>query len=130
VLWQYTSPRPIHGRGLAYWPGNATAGPRLYFATDQGDLPATLIWNLLFHFAARSGAGNSKPFPVPHSLRETSKDVFDGKLHDPGVTGRRDLPEQGAVHGSPGISVVCAIQNVERFRPEFKALLLPHSEGP
>src|SRR5919106_6477402 len=22
VIWQYTSPRRIHGRGLAYWPGN------------------------------------------------------------------------------------------------------------
>ena len=36
VIWQYTSPRRIHGRGIAYWPGNATVGPRLYFATDQG----------------------------------------------------------------------------------------------
>jgi glucose dehydrogenase len=40
VIWQYTSPRNIHGRGLAYWPGNATVGPRLYFATDKGYLMA------------------------------------------------------------------------------------------
>jgi glucose dehydrogenase len=38
VLWQYRSPRNIHGRGLAYWPGSKTAGPRLYFGTDKGYL--------------------------------------------------------------------------------------------
>jgi glucose dehydrogenase len=38
VLWQYQSPRNIHGRGLAYWPGTKNAGPRLYFATDKGYL--------------------------------------------------------------------------------------------
>jgi glucose dehydrogenase len=38
VVWRYASPRRIHGRGLAYWPGNGTIGPRLYFATDQGYL--------------------------------------------------------------------------------------------
>lgn len=38
VLWKYTSPRRIHGRGLAYWPGSGTTGPRLYFGTDQGYL--------------------------------------------------------------------------------------------
>ena len=38
VIWQYTSPRRIHGRGLAYWKGNGTVGPRLYFATDKGYL--------------------------------------------------------------------------------------------
>ena len=27
VLWQYRSPRRIHGRGLAYWKGNGTVGP-------------------------------------------------------------------------------------------------------
>src|SRR5438876_8052030 len=40
VLWQYTSPRNIHGRGLAYWKGNGTVGPRLFFATDKGYLMA------------------------------------------------------------------------------------------
>jgi quinoprotein glucose dehydrogenase len=40
VLWQYRSERRIHGRGLAYWPGNGTVGPRLYFATTQGYLMA------------------------------------------------------------------------------------------
>jgi quinoprotein glucose dehydrogenase len=40
VIWQYNSPRHIHGRGIAYWKGNATAGPRLYFATDKGYLMA------------------------------------------------------------------------------------------
>jgi len=36
VVWQYTTPRRVHGRGLAYWPGNGTVGPRLYFGTDLG----------------------------------------------------------------------------------------------
>ena len=40
VIWQYRSPRNIHGRGLAYWKGNGTVGPRLYFATDEGYLMA------------------------------------------------------------------------------------------
>jgi glucose dehydrogenase len=40
VIWQYTSPRNIHGRGLAYWPGNGAVGPRVYFATDKGFLMA------------------------------------------------------------------------------------------
>lgn len=39
VLWQYKSPRNIHGRGLAYWKGNgSTIGPRLFFATDKAYL--------------------------------------------------------------------------------------------
>ena len=40
VIWQYVSPKHIHGRGLAYWPGNGTVGPRLFFATDLGYLRA------------------------------------------------------------------------------------------
>jgi quinoprotein glucose dehydrogenase len=38
VLWQYKSSLHIHGRGIAYWKGNGTVGPRLYFATDKGYL--------------------------------------------------------------------------------------------
>ncbi|HET9830624.1 MAG TPA: ThuA domain-containing protein [Vicinamibacterales bacterium] len=38
VIWQYKSPRRIHGRGLAYWKGSAATGPRLFFATDKGYL--------------------------------------------------------------------------------------------
>ena len=40
IIWQYTSPRRIHGRGLAYWPGAGPIGPMLFFATDQGYLMA------------------------------------------------------------------------------------------
>ena len=40
VLWRYESPRNIHGRGIAHWPGNGAVGPRLLFATDQGYLMA------------------------------------------------------------------------------------------
>src|SRR5438552_12235429 len=38
LIWQYKSPRRIHGRGLAYWKGTASVGPRLFFATDKGYL--------------------------------------------------------------------------------------------
>src|SRR5947207_1960944 len=38
VIWQYKSPRRIHGGGLAYWKGSNTLGPRLFFATDKGYL--------------------------------------------------------------------------------------------
>jgi quinoprotein glucose dehydrogenase len=38
VVWQYTTPQRVHGRGLAYWPGNGTVGPRLYFGMDRGYL--------------------------------------------------------------------------------------------
>lgn len=40
VLWTYESPRNIHGRGLAYWPGDGTHGPRLIFGTNGGYLAA------------------------------------------------------------------------------------------
>jgi len=40
VIWKYESPRRIYGRGLAYWKGNGTVGPRLYFGTDQGYMNA------------------------------------------------------------------------------------------
>lgn len=40
VIWKYEAPRGIHGRGLAYWPGDGKVGPRLFFATDRGYLMA------------------------------------------------------------------------------------------
>ncbi len=40
VMWQYTTPYRVHGRGLAHWPGNGKIGPRLYFGMDQGYLMA------------------------------------------------------------------------------------------
>lgn len=40
VLWKWESPRNIHGRGLAYWPGDGKTGPRLFFGTDKGYLMA------------------------------------------------------------------------------------------
>jgi glucose dehydrogenase len=43
VLWKYESPLNIHGRGLAYWPGDATHGGRLYFGTDKGYFSAVDI---------------------------------------------------------------------------------------
>jgi quinoprotein glucose dehydrogenase len=36
VLWRYESPVNIHGRGIAYWPGDANTAPRLIFGTDGG----------------------------------------------------------------------------------------------
>jgi len=40
VLWKYESPLNIHGRGIAYWPGDANTAPRIIFATDQGYIMA------------------------------------------------------------------------------------------
>lgn len=40
VVWKYDSPLNIHGRGLAYWPGDAATPPRLIFGTDRGMLVA------------------------------------------------------------------------------------------
>jgi len=40
VMWRYTTPYRVHGRGLAYWPGNGKVGPRFYFGMDQGYLMA------------------------------------------------------------------------------------------
>jgi glucose dehydrogenase len=36
LIWKYESPVNIHGRGIAYWPGDANTAPRLIFATDGG----------------------------------------------------------------------------------------------
>ncbi|MBV8904887.1 MAG: hypothetical protein JOZ22_14740, partial [Acidobacteriia bacterium] len=36
VIWKWESPLNIHGRGIAYWPGDANTAPRLIFATDGG----------------------------------------------------------------------------------------------
>ncbi len=40
VIWKYDSPQNIHGRGLAYWPGDKDYAPRLIFGTDGGYLMA------------------------------------------------------------------------------------------
>ncbi|MGC1270679.1 MAG: PQQ-binding-like beta-propeller repeat protein [Croceibacterium sp.] len=40
VIWKYDSPLNIHGRGLAYWPGDAATAPRLIFGTDKGMVAA------------------------------------------------------------------------------------------
>lgn len=36
VIWKYESPLNIHGRGIAYWPGDDATAPRIIFATDKG----------------------------------------------------------------------------------------------
>lgn len=40
LLWKYESPLNIHGRGLAYWPGDNKTPPRLVFGTDKGMIMA------------------------------------------------------------------------------------------
>jgi glucose dehydrogenase len=40
VLWKWESERNIHGRGIAWWPGDAPRGPRIVIATDKGYLAA------------------------------------------------------------------------------------------
>jgi glucose dehydrogenase len=36
LIWKWESPLNIHGRGVAYWPGDANTAPRLIFASDGG----------------------------------------------------------------------------------------------
>lgn len=36
LIWKYESPVNIHGRGVAYWPGDDKTAPRIIFATDGG----------------------------------------------------------------------------------------------
>lgn len=36
VIWKYEAPANIHGRGIAYWPGDAKTAPRILFGTDGG----------------------------------------------------------------------------------------------
>jgi quinoprotein glucose dehydrogenase len=40
VIWKFESPLNIHGRGLAYWPGDTMTAPRLIFGTDKGMIMA------------------------------------------------------------------------------------------
>jgi len=40
VLWKYNSDRNIHGRGIAYWPGDEDHAPRIIFGTEGGFLMA------------------------------------------------------------------------------------------
>jgi quinoprotein glucose dehydrogenase len=40
LLWKYESPANIHGRGIAYWPGDEKTAPRIIFGTDGGMIAA------------------------------------------------------------------------------------------
>lgn len=40
TVWKYESPANIHGRGIAYWPGDAKTAPRIIFGTDGGYIMA------------------------------------------------------------------------------------------
>jgi len=40
LVWKFESPFNIHGRGIAYWPGDADTPPRIIFATDKGYIMA------------------------------------------------------------------------------------------
>lgn len=40
VIWRFESPYNIHGRGIAYWPGDDERAPRIVFATDRGYIMA------------------------------------------------------------------------------------------
>ena len=40
LIWKYECPLNIHGRGIAYWPGDQATAPRIIFATDSGMIMA------------------------------------------------------------------------------------------
>jgi glucose dehydrogenase len=75
ILWQYTPPHRIHGRGLAYWPGTGAIGPRLFFATDQGYLMAV---------------GLKTGEPVSSFGKNGAVDVYSGVASDVVGESRRD----------------------------------------
>src|SRR5204863_4323067 len=77
IIWQYTSPRRIHGRGLAYWPGSGSVGPRLFFATDQGYLMAVgLKTGELVSSFGKSGAVDVYSGVASEVVGESRRDTF------------------------------------------------------
>lgn len=40
LIWKFESPLNIHGRGIAYWPGDDETAPRIIFGTDGGYIMA------------------------------------------------------------------------------------------
>ncbi len=84
VLWQYRSELNIHGRGLAYWPGTKTVGPRLYFGSDKGYLMALDVKSheLAQDFGSK-GAVDAYVGVASAKVGENSRDTFT--LPNPGV---------------------------------------------
>jgi len=77
VLWQYHGKLNIHGRGLAYWPGTKTVGPRLYFATDKGYLMALdLKTHELAQNFGNKGSVDAYVGVASTKVGENSRDTF------------------------------------------------------
>jgi len=100
VIWQYTSPRNIHGRGLAYWPGNGAVGPRLYFGTDKGYLMAVdLKTGRLAQGFGTNGEVDAYVGVVSSEVGESRRDTYT--IPNP-VTMFRNLLISGARPGEAG----------------------------
>jgi len=100
AIWQYTSPRNIHGRGLAYWPGNGTIGPRLYFATDRGFLMAVdMKTGHLAQGFGNNGEVDAYVGVVSPEVGESRRDTYT--IPNP-VTVFRNLLISGARPGEAG----------------------------
>ena len=111
VIWQYKSPRRIHGRGLAYWKGNGTVGPRLYFATDKGylmalDMKTGKLGAELRQQAAKSTSTSASPrrrcgesrrdtFTLPNPVT-VYKNLLDQRARGPAKGRRRSRAETSA----------------------------------
>jgi len=77
VIWKYESPRRIHGRGLAYWPGSGAIGGRVFFATDQGYLVGLDIkTGRLADGFGRNGEIDVYTGVVSPAVGETRRDTF------------------------------------------------------
>ena len=77
AIWKYESPRNIHGRGLAYWPGDGKVGPRLIFATDKGYLAAVdMKTGKLAASFGQAGLVDAYVGAVSEKVGETRRDTW------------------------------------------------------
>ena len=77
MLWKYESPLNIHGRGIAYWPGDAQTAPRIIFGTDQGYIMAVdVTTGQLAPGFGRSGQIDAYVGVVSEIVGESRRDTY------------------------------------------------------
>ena len=77
VIWKYESDRNIHGRGLAYWPGDEQHAPRLIFGTDAGYIMAVdVTTGQLAPDFGNAGAIDAYIGVASEVVGETRRDTF------------------------------------------------------
>ncbi len=100
LLWKYESEDNIHGRGIAFWPGDANTGPRIFFATDGGLLKAVdVATGQLAEGFGRNGVIDVYIGVASEVVGNTRRDTFT--VPNP-VTIYKDLIITGARPGEAG----------------------------